>query len=331
MNYLFLNLKRFDIERRFGGVNRIAPAREWGASIASALVDGIAARSSLAGRLSVAAFLPEAQLVGALNALDGFESGHALAAAASEPRPSKPGRSPALAIGCQSVHFEDVAPGGNFGAFTALRPASAMRQLGCDWAIVGHSEERKYLAAIMALAGAGAGAGAEAAAGAVSELLGAQVRAAQKAGLKVLFCVGETAEQVPARREVLARQIEGALGAADMANVVLAYEPVWAIGPGKMPPSAQEIADIAADIKKIAACPLVYGGGLKKENAASIGAIPELDGGLVALTRFSGEIGFYPEEFFEILDVYARGAGLGAGEFAGGSPRGAANDQEAQA
>jgi len=133
-----------------------------------------------------------------------------------------------------------------------------------------------------------AGASPNAASGAISELLGAKVRAAQKVGLKVLFCIGETAEQVPARKEVLARQIEGGLGTADMANVVIAYEPVWAIGPGKTPPSARGIADIAADIKRLVACPLVYGGGLKKENAASIGAISELDGGLVALTRFRG-------------------------------------------
>jgi len=81
-----------------------------------------------------------------------------------------------------------------------------------------------------------AGASPNAASGAISELLGAKVRAAQKVGLKVLFCIGETAEQVPARKEVLARQIEGGLGTADMANVVIAYEPVWAIGPGKTLP-----------------------------------------------------------------------------------------------
>lgn len=312
VNYIFLNLKRFDIEPRFGGVNRIAPAREWGATISSALREGLAARPSLAGRLEVAAFLPEAHLLGAL------EAGRITASRVPNLKVA-----PSPAIGCQSVHSEDVAPGGNFGAFTTLRPASAMRQLGCEWAIIGHSEERKYLAAIMALAGATT----ESLARAVSELLGAQVRAAQKAGLKVLFCLGETAQEVPARREVLARQIEGALGAADMSRVVLAYEPVWAIGPGKTPPSAHEIADIASDIKKIAPCPLVYGGGLKKENAAQIGAISELDGGLVALTRFSGEIGFYPDEFFEILDLYAQGAGLDAADAAGGT----ANGQEAKA
>ncbi len=319
MNYIFLNLKRFDIEPRYGGVNRIAPAREWGASIASALRNGLEARSVLAEQLSVTAFFPEAHLIGARGALEAGRSPSA--------SPSSRAYAPSLSIGCQSVHFEDAAPGGNFGAFTTLRPASAMRQIGCDWAIVGHSEERKNLAAIMTLAGASP----NAASGVVSELLGAQVRAAQKAGLKVLFCIGETAEQVPARREVLARQIEGGLGAADMGNVVLAYEPVWAIGPGKLPPSAQEIADIAADIKKIAACPLVYGGGLKKENAESIGAIPGIDGGLIALTRFSGEIGFYPNEFFEILDLYAQGAALDASEYARGSSRAAPHGQEAYA
>lgn len=297
VNYIFLNLKRFDIEARYGGVNRIAPAHEWGASIATALYNGLEARSVLAEQLSVTAFFPEAHLICARSTLK----------KGSLPSDSSSRHGPLLSIGCQSVHFEDAAPGENFGAFTTLRPASAMRQLGCDWAIIGHSEEQKYFESIMALAGASP----DAAARAVSELLGAQVLAAQRVGLKVLFCIGETAEQVPTREEVLARQIEGALGSANMDNVVLAYEPLWAIGPGKTPPSAQEIADIAGYIKKIAACPLVYGGGLKKENAALIGAIPEIDGGLIALTRFSGEIGFYPDEFFEILDLYAQGAGLG--------------------
>jgi len=285
VNYIFLNLKRFDIELQYGGVNRIAPAHAWGKAVASALRAGLAERPALAERLRVAAFLPEAHIPSAITAT--------------------PADSP-LEIGCQSVHFEDVGPGGNFGAFTTLRTASSMRQLGCSWTIIGHSEERKNLATIMALAGAKP----DATSRAISKLLGMQVHAAQKAGLRVLFCVGETAEEVSKRREVLAQQIEDGLEAADMANVVLAYEPVWAIGPGKTAPSTQEIADIAIGIKHIAGCPLVYGGGLKRENAASIGAIDALDGGLVALTRFSGDIGFYPEEFFEIVDRYTEGAGI---------------------
>lgn len=331
VNYIFLNLKRFDIEPRYGGVNRIAPAREWGGVVASALRTGLAERPALAGWLAVAAFLPEAHIPGAIGAIDAIGAVNMSGASVdlTDPRAFSMTSAPSMVvtpgIGCQSVHFEDATPGGNFGAFTTLRTASAMRQLGCGWTIIGHSEERKNLAAIMTLAGARP----EAAARAISELLGAQVRAAQKVGLRVLFCVGETAEQVPARREVLARQVEEGLGGADMANVVLAYEPVWAIGPGKTPPSAREIADIAADIKRIAACPLVYGGGLKKENAASIGAIDALDGGLVALTRFSGDIGFYPGEFFGIVDLYARGAGINVAGAPSRASSAAATSQEA--
>nr|HML45187.1 triose-phosphate isomerase [Clostridia bacterium] len=84
-----------------------------------------------------------------------------------------------------------------------------------------------------------------------------------------------------------------------------AYEPVWAIGPGKQPPDAATIAEAARFIKERAGnCPVVYGGGLKADNAAMLAAIPEIDGGLIALTRFSGKIGFYPEEFLEIIRLY---------------------------
>ncbi len=286
MKYIFLNLKRFDILPQYGGVNKLAPAREWGACIAAALHAGIARSRDLGGNISVAAFLPEA---------------HILGAAAAIPPES------ALEIGCQSVHYEDTSPGANFGAFTTLRTANSAKQLGCVWTIIGHSEERRHMTKLMTLAGAKP----EAASRAISALLRMQVESALRAGLRVLFCVGETAEQVSRRLSILRSQIEESLDGADMSRIVLAYEPVWAIGPGKTPPEAREITDIAAGIKEIAACPLVYGGGLKKDNAASIGSITALDGGLVALTRFNGEIGFYPDEFFEIVDAYLDGIAKG--------------------
>ena len=55
--------------------------------------------------------------------------------------------------------------------------------------------------------------------------------------------------------------------------------------------------------------PVVYGGGLKEENAAMLSSIDEIDGGLIALTRFSGEIGFYPDEYLRIIDLYMNGKG----------------------
>ncbi len=300
MKYLFLNLKRFDIPPEVGGVNRLAPPREWGGFIANAIKEGLKQRPGLKGEFSLAVFFPEAHIIGAMNALFSKKT------PPSEGELSRGNHLPEgnlLDVGCQSVHYEDTAPKGNFGAFTSFRTAHAMRQIGCTWAIIGHSEERRHMTKLMMLSGAKP----EAAEHAVSHILSMQVKAAIQAGLRVLFCIGERYEQVPERISVLRSQIEKGLSEIDVSRIVLAYEPIWAIGPGKIPPSAEEIAGIAADIKKITSCPLVYGGGLKKDNAESIGSIPELDGGLIALTRFEGEIGFYPEEFFEIIDAYRKG------------------------
>jgi triosephosphate isomerase len=235
-----------------------------------------------------------------------------------------PDKTAALFIGCQGVFREDVAPDANFGAFTTNRPAAAMRNLGCDWALIGHSEERhdklgmiaKYDPAVLSEAKQRARAQQ-----AVDELLNAEVRAALNAGLQVLLCVGETAaergdgefkEQKPRIEAVLRSQLEnGFRGIAALdGQVAIGYEPIWAIGPGKTPPGAEYIDFVAGFIKQAMLelygfkPRVVYGGGLKAENAGMIGSIPTVAGGLVALTRFSGEIGFYPEELRIIIDKY---------------------------
>jgi triosephosphate isomerase len=89
---------------------------------------------------------------------------------------------------------------------------------------------------------------------------------------------------------------------------VIAYEPIWSIGPGKTPAGKEYITKIARFVKEqTGGMDIVYGGGLKQDNAAMLASIDEIDGGLIALTRFTGEIGFYPEEYLEIIRLYLEG------------------------
>ena len=80
---------------------------------------------------------------------------------------------------------------------------------------------------------------------------------------------------------------------------------MWSIGPGKTPAGKEYIAMVASFVKETTGgVDVVYGGGLKKDNAEMLASIPEIDGGLIALTRFTGDIGFYPEEYLEIIRLY---------------------------
>lgn len=274
MKYVFLNLKRFDIPRDLGGVNSIAPIGEWGRYIIGSTEERLKKYSN---SVEFAMFFPEAHLISAVKAK-------------SENSPVK--------IGCQSVFRDDTAIGGNFGAFTSNRTANSAKAIGCEYTIIGHCEERRDKLGIMQEAGAFDSE-------AVNRLLNKEVKCAINSGLKVLYCIGETAEEQDKWQEVLKSQIKTGLEGVDLSKVVIAYEPVWAIGPGKTPPSREYIQKIASFVKgETNGMPIVYGGGLKADNAKMLGSIPEIDGGLIALTRFSGEIGFYPEEYLEIINIY---------------------------
>lgn len=275
MKHIFLNLKRFDIVPELGGVNRLAAPAQWGEAVTFSIRQVAEAHEDV----EFAAFLPEAHLVGAVRGAEG---------------------SP-LGVGCQGVHTADTAVGGGFGAFTTLRTGNSVAQLGCGWALVGHCEERMNLRAVMGEAGA-EGPEVEAA---VSRILSREVVAAQAAGLKVLFCMGERTEEQPEWERVISDQVQQGLDGADPDRVRIAYEPVWSIGPGKVPADAPYIQKVARLVKSCApGVDVVYGGGLKADNAEMLAGIPEVDGGLIALTRFSGQIGFYPDEYAQIVELY---------------------------
>ena len=275
MKHSFLNLKRFDLPKAYGGVNSLAPLQEWGGQIVRETQAQLQKYDPK--QVEFVMYLPEAHLLNA-------------AAARCE--------GSAVKLGSQSVYREDAAVGGNFGAFTSNRPAGIVKALGCESTIIGHCGERRDKAGVLAEAGVTDPA-------AVNRLLNREIKAAAARGLQVLYCIGETSEEQPNWQEVLRSQIEIGLDGADRNGAVIAYEPVWAIGPGKTPPDRAYIQMIAQYIKEVSGgMDVVYGGGLKVDNAEMLASIPEVDGGLIALTRFTGEIGFYPDEYLEIIKTY---------------------------
>ena len=278
MKHIYLNLKRFDVPVEFGGVNRLAAVADWGRTIVSSTQDALKAYDP--AEVDFTMYLPEAHLLGA-------------AAARCEGSPVK--------LGSQGVFRADTAVGGNFGAFTTNRPASAVLAMGCEATLIGHCEERNDKMGILAAAGVTG----PAATAVGNRLLNEEVLCAQARGLHVLYCIGEKSEEQERWEEVLGEQLSVGLAGADLSKVVIAYEPVWSIGPGKTPAGKEYITKIARFVKeKTDGLDVVYGGGLKKDNAPMLASIPEISGGLIALTRFSGEIGFYPEEYLEIIRLY---------------------------
>lgn len=275
MKHIFLNLKRFDVPVELGGVNRIAALNEWGTYIVKNTQEALKKYDS--EKVEFVQYFPEAHLLNAV-------------AARCEDSPVK--------VGCQSVYRMNTAVGGNFGAFTTNRPVSAMKAMGVNYTIIGHCEERNDKVGILAEAGVTD-------TKAVNRILNQEIKLAVANGMKVLYCIGEKDTELDHWDEVLREQLEIGLDGVDKSRVVIGYEPIWSIGPGKTPAGKDYITKIARFVKEVTGgIDVVYGGGLKVDNAQMLASIEEIDGGLIALTRFQGEIGFYPDEYIEIIKTY---------------------------
>ena len=151
------------------------------------------------------------------------------------------------------------------GAHTGEVSAAMLADFGCRYVLVGHSERRQLY-------------------GETDAQAAAKFAAAQAAGLRPIFCVGETLEERDAGRTeaVVARQLDAALGKAGFGDAVLAYEPVWAIGTGRTATPEQARAVHAFLRPRVgAAVRILYGGSVKPDNAAAIFAQPDVDGGLI--------------------------------------------------
>ena len=151
------------------------------------------------------------------------------------------------------------------GAYTGEVSAAMLAEFGCRYVLVGHSERRQLY-------------------GEADAVAAAKFAAAQGAGLRPIFCVGETLAERDAGRteEVVARQVDAALARGKFGEAVLAYEPVWAIGTGRTatPEQAQEVHGFLR--RRVGdATRILYGGSVKAQNAAAIFAKPDVDGGLI--------------------------------------------------
>lgn len=183
-----------------------------------------------------------------------------------------------LELGAQNCHHAEQ------GAFTGEVSALMLRSVGCKWVILGHSERREYF-------------------GEDEELLARKVETALRHDLRPIFCVGEKLEVREAGEHValVRSQLERALFQLEpqqFARVVIAYEPVWAIGTGKTA-SPQQAQEMHAAIRQMVSqhygetiaqnLSILYGGSVKPANAEELFAQPDVDGGLIGGASLKAE------------------------------------------
>jgi triosephosphate isomerase (TIM) len=178
-------------------------------------------------------------------------------------------------VGAQNIHWEVE------GAYTGEISGDMLRELGVRYVIVGHSERRQYFAD-------------------TDETVNLRLQQAQRCGLIPILCVGETKHQRDAgeTEAVITTQIEKGLVDVDQNNLVIAYEPIWAIGTGETC-EAEEANRVIGEIRKLLKNPDVtiqYGGSVKPGNVDELMAQPEIDGALV------GGASLEPDNFARIVN-----------------------------
>ena len=175
-----------------------------------------------------------------------------------------------IKLGAQNLFWEES------GAYTGEISASMLKSAGCEYVIIGHSERRQYF-------------------GETEETVNKRVKKALESGLKPIICVGETLQEREGSitEKVVDKQIRGAfegLSEADCDTIIVAYEPVWAIGTGKTatPDDANNVHKFIRNLLKelynenvAEKMVILYGGSVKPDNAAELFAMEDIDGGLV--------------------------------------------------
>ena len=164
-----------------------------------------------------------------------------------------------IQVGAQNCHESD-----SYGANTGQINSGMLKAVGAKYVILGHSENRKL--------------------GESDNLINLKIKNSIKAGLKIIFCVGETLSQKRKKKtkKILSRQIsQGLKKIKNKKNIIIAYEPVWAIGSGLVPKNS-EIIDIAKFIRdKVKASKVLYGGSVNNKNINLLKKINNVDGFLV--------------------------------------------------
>ena len=182
-----------------------------------------------------------------------------------------------IKLGAQNLHFEEQ------GAYTGEISASMLKDVGCSYVILGHSERRQYFKE-------------------TDNIINKKIKIALKNKLKVILCVGETLQQRNSNQttKIIKNQLVRCLkNIKDMKNIVIAYEPIWAIGTGKnaTPQQSEDVHKFIRNSLKNKSIRIIYGGSMKPDNAKELLSMPNIDGGLV------GGASLDPKSFTKICNV----------------------------